>query len=99
MMNDDAIQALIAANISATIASLQTWRILANNGLLDPQELDEMVHGLTLSLEGLQGNRYAELIRSAYQNVLDPAMAQLYQAARANWKGAPSPEADQAGGD
>lgn len=90
-MDDHAFNALLAANMGSMFAALQSWRILANNGLLDPKDLDGMVHGLTLALERQGDNPIAAEILSAVQTMLDARMGDLYFVAQTQWKGPETP--------
>lgn len=85
-MDEQLLQALMASSLSALGAALQAWRILANNGLVSPDEVDEMAHTLTGPFGELHGNLAAEKIQAVFDAVLAPALAELHRSAKANWK-------------
>jgi hypothetical protein len=72
----------ITLGMAGIHASLHSIRILANNGLVSPREIDESLDGVTETLENLPQDLLALI-----QPTLDPLLAEIKQAAAANWKG------------
>lgn len=86
-MEEDFFLALCAASVSALSAALHSWRILAKHGLLDPDDLDGMVHDLTIPFDEAGDGVPAKKMRSVWEAVLDPEMAEILRLAETTWRG------------
>jgi hypothetical protein len=85
-MDQKIVETLLAANMGALGAAMQAWRILANNGLLNPADLDEMSHGITGLLEQLEGNPLADAMLGQLRAHIEPQVAHMYQVAQRTWR-------------
>jgi hypothetical protein len=72
---------LFPISMAALHASLHALRILAERGLVSPEDIDESLDGIIETLESLP----AEVL-PIVMKTLDPLLAQLKQIAARNWK-------------
>ena len=67
--------------MAALQASLHSPRVLASNGLVSPDDIDQSIDGVMETLESLSPEAFAIV-----QKNLDPAFANLKQLAANNWR-------------
>ena len=72
----------ITLSMASIHASLHSLRIVANAGLVSPQEIDKSLDGVTETLENLP-SAFLGMI----QPTLDPLFADIKRAASEKWKG------------
>jgi hypothetical protein len=71
----------MALALAALTASIHSHRILINNGLVGPDEVETVLDAITQMIERLPENLSGEFIRR-----YDPMFAAMKQAAHDNWK-------------
>ncbi|WP_430429092.1 hypothetical protein [Parasphingorhabdus sp.] len=73
---------LFSLSIASLHASLHSIRMLANQGLVSPSDVDASLDGITESLEKASSD-FVALIQPS----LDPIFAEIKQSAARNWQG------------
>lgn len=68
--------------IAGLQAALHAIRMLANSGLVSPEDVDRSLEGVTATLETLPPDLIAQM-----QVSLDPILSEIKQAAAANYRG------------
>lgn len=85
-MNDSAFRTLMAASMSALQANIQTWALLAERGLLSPEQIDRMAHSISVPFEALEDDELARMVRSTYDAHLTPVIAEIHRKARETYR-------------
>ncbi|MBK8630349.1 MAG: hypothetical protein IPN84_09110 [Sphingomonadales bacterium] len=71
----------MAISLASLTSSLHSHRILINNGLVEPEEVEAILDAITSMFE-----RLPEQLSSEFMSRYDPMFAAMRQAAKDNWK-------------
>ena len=81
--------AAIAASCASASLSIKLAWSLARKGLITPDEVDDLAHGISAPFADMSDNPFAEQALAAFQAHLDPEFAWLREVARQAQQGNP----------
>ncbi len=86
-MDEDFFLALMSSSVAALCAAMHAWNALAKAGLIDPADVDGMLHGLIAPFDECGDGPAVQKVRSVFEAVLDPQLAALRILAESTWRG------------
>jgi hypothetical protein len=93
MESEAVISEGLTAMVSGAVgANVLTLRILAERGLMKPDELELIARALTAPFEAFRGSEHHEQFRAIIERKFEPELASILQLARMTWREPPATE-------